>query len=96
MKDNNDLFSSSIINLSNKKINNVDNILGTVNDPSLIKEIILNDNMIGTLPNDLSHFVNVEYINLENNPLTDVYFIIILIMIFSLCILVLYYQHYLH
>lgn len=74
MKDN-DNFALTVIDLSNKNINNIDNIIGVVNDPSIVKQMLLNDNKINMLPNDLSLFCNVEYINLENNPLSDVYYL---------------------
>lgn len=68
-------FAMTVIDLSNKNINNIDNIIGVVNDPSIVKQMLLNDNKINMLPNDLSLFCNVEYINLENNPLSDVYYL---------------------
>lgn len=71
----NDNFAMTVIDLSNKNINNIDNIIGVVNDPSIVKQMLLNDNKINMLPNDLSLFCNVEYINLENNPLSDVYYL---------------------
>ena len=59
------------LNLSNKNIEDDDNIFSEVNHPEKYTSIDLSHNFLSKLPKDLSQFTNLHTLNITNNKFTN-------------------------
>ena len=55
------------LNLSNKNIEDEDNIFNEINNPEKYISIDLSHNQLKSLPKDLSFFTNLRILNITNN-----------------------------